>query len=188
LPGHIVPGIDFSDDPLLQGRLFSYLDTQLSRLGGPNFHQLPVNAPKCPMHNFSATGTCKPPFRAAASPTSRARWSRTARANRRARLPNVCSQRQRQRAARALASFADHFTQARLFFVSQTEPEQNHMWRRWFRAGKVETPAIRERMLSRLINVDSELAKRVAAGLGLDSLRRLLRPPRRKRTSNLRPR
>ena len=169
-PANIVPGIDFSDDPLLQGRLFSYLDTQLSRLGGPNFHQLPINAPKCPMHNFQRDGhmqTAVPRGRVAYEPSSLepngARESAERGFQTFGRTLSGKAERVRS------PSFADHFTQARLFFVSQTEPEQNHIVAALvFELGKVETPAIRERMLSQLVNVDPALAERVATGLGLD--------------------
>jgi catalase len=170
-PANIVPGIDFSDDPLLQGRLFSYLDTQLSRLGGPNFHQLPINAPKCPMHNFQRDGHMRmdvPRGRVAYEPSSLEPNG-----------PRESAERGFRSVARPVAgnvervrspSFSDHFTQARLFFLSQTEPEQNHIVSALvFELGKVETPAIRERMLSQLVNVDASLALRVARGLGLDA-------------------
>jgi catalase len=169
-PANIVPGIDFSDDPLLQGRIFSYLDTQLSRLGGSNFHQLPINAPKCPMHNFQRDGhmrTDVPRGRVAYEPS-------TLEPN----GPRESAERGFRSFARAVSgtadrvrspSFADHFSQARLFFVSQTQPEQNHMVAALvFELGKVETVAIRERMLSQLVNVDEGLALRVSRGLGLD--------------------
>jgi len=171
-PANIVPGLDFSDDPLLQGRLFSYLDTQLSRLGGPNFHQLPVNAPQCPMHNFQRDGhmqTVVPRGRVAYEPSSLEPGG-----------PRESTERGFRTFARPVAgvaervrspSFADHFTQARLFFMSQTEPEQNHIVMALvFELGKVETPEIRERMLSQLMNVDEGLAQRVGNGLGVAQL------------------
>jgi catalase len=171
-PANIVPGIDFSDDPLLQGRLFSYLDTQLSRLGGPNFHQLPVNAPKCPMHNFQRDGhmqTVVPRGRVAYEPSSLEPSGPRESAERgfRTFARPVSGDAARVRSP----SFADHFTQARLFFMSQTEPEQNHIVAALvFELGKVETPAIRERMLGQLVNVDEGLAQRVSNGLGLDQV------------------
>ena len=169
-PANIVPGIDFSDDPLLQGRIFSYLDTQLSRLGGPNFHQLPVNAPKCPMHNFQRDGhmqTQVPRGRVAYEPSSLEpngpRESAAQGFRSFARPISGTAERARS------PSFADHFSQARLFFLSQTEPEQNHIVAALvFELGKVETVAIRERVLSQLVNVDADLALRVSRGLGLD--------------------
>ena len=169
-PANIVPGIDFSDDPLLQGRIFSYLDTQLSRLGGPNFHQLPINAPKCPMHNFQRDGhmqTGVPRGRVAYEPSSLdpAGPRESAERGFRSFTRPVAGVAERTRSP----SFADHFSQARLFFLSQTEPEKNHIVAALvFELSKVETVAIRERMLSQLVNVDTELAERVSRGLGLE--------------------
>jgi catalase len=171
-PANIVPGLDFSDDPLLQGRLFSYLDTQLSRLGGPNFHELPVNAPKCPMRNLQRDGHMRmnpQPGRVAYEPSSLdpngPRESPTTGFRTHARA--VTGPAVRVRAE----SFADHFSQARLFFLSQTEPEQNHIVSALiFELGKVETLAIRERMVGQLANVMPSLAERVANGLGLDAV------------------
>jgi catalase len=168
-PANIVPGIDFSNDPLLQGRLFSYLDTQLSRLGGPNFQQIPINAPKCPMHNFQRDGhmqTAVPQGRIAYEPNSLAPDGARESSERGFRTYP------RSEGGGALrvrpASFADHYSQARLFYVSQTEPEQNHIVAALvFELSKVEAPAIRERMVGNLVNVDTGLAARVAAGLGL---------------------
>jgi catalase len=167
-PANVVPGIDFSDDPLLQGRLFSYLDTQLSRLGGPNFHELPINAPKCPMHNFQRDGhmrTTVAKGRVAYEPNSlELQGPRETPAGYQTAKRGVTGPAVRERSA----SFADHFTQAALFFLSQTEVEQNHIVAALvFELGKVETPAIRLRMVSQLVNVDATLAERVAEGLGL---------------------
>jgi catalase len=168
-PANIVPGIDFSNDPLLQGRLFSYLDTQLSRLGGPNFQQIPINAPKCPMHNFQRDGhmqTAVPPGRVAYEPNSLAPGGARESSERGFRtFP-------RSEGGGALRvrpdSFADHYSQARLFYVSQTESEQNHIVSALvFELSKVEAPVIRERVIANLVNVDTDLAARVAAGLGL---------------------
>ncbi|HEY5148009.1 MAG TPA: catalase [Polyangiaceae bacterium] len=168
-PANIVPGIDFSDDPLLQGRLFSYLDTQLSRLGSPNFHELPINAPKCPMHNFQRDGhmrTTVAKGRVAYEPsTLEAKGPRELPATGyRTFKRDVSGPPVRERSP----SFADHFSQATLFFRSQTEPEQNHIVAALvFELGKVETLEIRTRMVSQLVNVDAKLARRVADGLGM---------------------
>ncbi|HEX3864329.1 MAG TPA: catalase [Stellaceae bacterium] len=169
-PANIVPGIDFSNDPLLQGRLFSYLDTQLIRLGGPNFQQIPVNAPKCPWHNLQRDGhmqTQVPKGRVNYEPNSlmpeapRADPARGFRGMQRLESGDTLRIR--------AESFADHYTQARLFFLSQTPPEQSHIAAALvFELSKVETAVIRERVLSHLVHVDESLAKRVAAGLGLD--------------------
>jgi catalase len=168
-PANIVPGIDFSNDPLLQGRLFSYLDTQLSRLGSTNFQQIPINAPKCPMHNFQRDGhmqTAVPRGRVAYEPNSLAPEG--------ARASSGLGFRTYPRSEGGGAlrvrpgSFADHYSQARLFYVSQTESEQNHIVSALvFELSKVEAPAIRERVLANLVYVDGDLAARVAAGLGL---------------------
>jgi len=168
-PANVVPGIDFSNDPLLQGRLFSYLDTQLSRLGGPNFHEIPVNAPKCPMANFQRDGHMRTTVQAGRvnyEPNSLApdgarenpkRGFRSA-----PRPESGGALRVREEA------FADHYSHARLFWLSQTEPEQNHIASAFiFELSKVETPAIRARVISHLVHVDADLAARVARGIGL---------------------
>ncbi|MCG6121540.1 MAG: catalase [Microvirga sp.] len=174
LPSNIVPGIDFSNDPLLQGRLFSYLDTQKSRLGTTNFHQIPVNAPKCPMHNFQRDGMMQvqvPKGRANYEPNSldAAGEDPGPRASDQgfvsvARFSEPAAEKRRIRAE----SFADHFSQARLFFVSQTEVEQTHIVMALvFELSKVQLPHVRSRALAQLRNVDDDLARRVANGLGI---------------------
>ncbi len=171
-PGHIVPGIDFSNDPLLQGRLFSYTDTQLSRLGGPNFHQIPINQSVSPVHNHqrdahmqmrvdkgrvayepnSLGGGC--PFQAGADLGGFVSFAE-----------RIDAQKIRGRSK----SFFDHFSQAALFFNSQAPHEQQHIINALrFELGKVEVPAIRERMLYMLSQVDRSLAEQVAAELGID--------------------
>jgi catalase len=169
-PANIVPGLDFSNDPLLQGRLFSYLDTQLIRLGGPNFHEIPINQPKCPFQNFQRDGhmrTTVPKGRVNYEPNTLAVDGPREAPNRgftgfyRREHGDV----QRIRAE----SFADHFTQAHLFFMSQTEPERNHIVSALvFELSKVETPAVREHVVAQLMNVEEGLANRVANGLRLD--------------------
>jgi catalase len=170
-PANIVPGIDFSNDPLLQGRLFSYLDTQLSRLGSPNFHQIPVNAPKCPFHNNQRDGhmqTQVPRGRVAYEPSSLQEDSpRATPAGFRSHATPDDGVKGRVRAE----SFADHFTQARLFYRSQTAPEQAHMASALvFELSKVQTPHVREAVVGQLRHVDADLAQRVANGLGLAPL------------------
>ncbi|WP_182356992.1 catalase [Komagataeibacter europaeus] len=170
---NVVPGIDFTNDPLLQGRNFSYLDTQTKRLGGPNFTHIPINAPKCPFHNFQQDGHMamhNPKGRANYEPNS---WSQPAGGPResvngyRSYPDMVSGQKVRQRSE----SFADHYSQARQFFISQTPVEQTHIRDAFvFELSKVETPAIRARMVSHLLHVDQELAKGVAKGLGLSPL------------------
>ena len=166
---NVVPGIDFTNDPLLQGRNFSYLDTQLTRLGTPNFAQLPINAPRCPVMNFQRDGHMQfkvPAGRVSYSPSSLdAKTEREdAYAGYRSAEVKVEGDKLRVRAS----SFADHFSQARQFFFSQTVPEQNHIVSAFiFELSKVETKAVRERMVGQLANVDGKIAQRVANGLGM---------------------
>ncbi len=171
-PTHVPPGIDFSNDPLLQGRLFSYLDTQLSRLGSPNFHQLPINAPKCPFANLQRDGHMQhrvPKGRVNYEPSTLDPSSPRAVADgfRSFAQPADDGAKGRIRAA----SFADHYTQARLFFRSQTGIEQAHMAGALvFELSKVATAVIRSRIVGHLHNVDEGLAQRVADGLGLKDM------------------
>jgi catalase len=175
LPSNVVPGIDFSNDPLLQGRLFSYLDTQKSRLGTTNFHQIPVNAPKCPMRNFQRDGmmqTAVPKGRANYEPNSldEAGEDPGPRATDQgfstvARLEAPAEEKRRVRAE----SFADHFSQARLFYASQTAVEQTHIVAALvFELSKVGLPHVRKRVLGQLQNIGGDLAQRVADGLGME--------------------
>ncbi len=171
-PSHLVPGIDFSEDPLLQGRLFSYLDTQLSRLGSPNFHQLPINAPKCPFANQQRDGHMQmqvPTGRVNYEPSSLDPKSarETPRGFRSAAATTAEGNKSRIRAE----SFADHYSQARQFFRSQTTPEQAHMASALvFELSKVGTPHVREAIVGHLRHVDADLARRVATGLGIEAL------------------
>jgi catalase len=171
-PSHLVPGIDFSNDPLLQGRLFSYLDTQLKRLGSPNFHQLPINAPKCPFANLQRDAQMQhqvPKGRVNYEPSSLDPTSprATPQGFRSFAQPADHSAKGRIRPE----SFADHYSQARLFFRSQQPLEQAHMAGALvFELSKVETPAVRERVVGHLRHIDEDLAQRVADGLGLPAL------------------
>ncbi len=171
-PSHIVPGIDFSNDPLLQGRLFSYLDTQLSRLGSPNFHQLPVNAPKCPFANQQRDAhmqMAQPVGRIAYEPNSLSRNSpRETPAN---GFHSFAADERGKKGRIRAASFADHYSQGRQFYRSQTKYEQAHIASALvFELSKVEHIHIREAMVGHLRHIDETLAKRVAAGLALDKL------------------
>ena len=178
LPTNIVPGIDFSNDPLLQGRLFSYLDTQKSRLGTTNFHQIPINAPKCPMQNFQRDGmmqTQVPTGRANYEPNSLDQAGEDA-------GPRECpavgfssfpvnAERNDPSEKLRIRSelFQDHYSQAALFYHSQTENEQAHMASALvFELSKVGLEHVRTRMLARLRNVDEALAARVADGLAME--------------------
>ncbi len=166
---HVVPGIDFTNDPLLQGRLFSYQDTQLKRLGSPNFHQIPINQPKCPFHNLQRDGHMQmavPKGQVNYEPSSLGADIKHEDASRGYRTFPASEAGDQLRVRPE--TFADHYTQARLFFASQTEPEQNHIVSALvFELSKCVTPRVREAMLSRLIHVDAGLAARVAAGLGV---------------------
>ena len=165
---NVVPGIDFSNDPLLQGRIFSYLDTQLKRLGGPNFQQIPVNAPKCPVMHFQRDGHMQMSLqkgRANYQPNSL--QDDSPRADPHRGLASFAEPLTGNKLRIRAESFADHFSQARQFFYSQTEPEQNHIVSAFiFELSKVARKEIRERMLGQLANVDAKIAERVAAGLG----------------------
>jgi catalase len=180
-PSHIVPGIDFSEDPLLQGRLFSYLDTQISRLGGPNFHQLPVNAPKCPFHNLQRDGIHQmtvPKGRVAYEPNSldpNAPRESTERGFHTSANRPLTGNLTRVRSE----TFSDHYSQARLFYRSITGPEQKHLANALtFELGKLETEAIRLRMLGHLNLIDKSLANQVIEALGAEGKAEKITPAR----------
>jgi catalase len=170
-PGHLVPGIDFSNDPLLQGRLFSYTDTQLSRLGSPNFHEIPINRSIRTVHNNQRDGHMRQqinkdltsyhpnslgggcPFQAKATEGGFTSYEE-----------RIDARKVRARSQ----SFFDHFSQATLFYNSQSEPEKNHLTNALrFELGKVQRVEIRERMIGLLSQVDKTLAANVADALGL---------------------
>lgn len=171
---HIVPGLDFSNDPLLAGRIHSYVDTQISRLGGPNFHEIPINSPLAPVHNNQRDGMHRQaihrgrvnyepnslgggcPFQAGATQGF-------------VSVPARIQAREEQGKVRAKPEkFADHYTQATLFFESQSPVEQAHIAAAFrFELSKVTVPAIRERMLASLRNASETLAAQVAEGLGM---------------------
>jgi catalase len=177
LPTNIVPGIEFSNDPLLQGRLFSYLDTQKSRLGTTNFHQIPINAPKCPFANFERDGMMQTQV-----PTGRANYEPNSLSvagelgGPRESAGGFATYPDSDGIASALATgkvrhrsqtFADHFSQARMFYRSQLGPEQAHIASALvFELSKVKLEHVRNNVLANLQNVDTDLATRVAAGLG----------------------
>jgi catalase len=170
-PSHVVPGIDFSNDPLLQGRLFSYQDTQLSRLGSPNFHQIPINTPKCPFANHQRDGHMQmdqPAGRVAYEPNSLSETSpRETPQGFKSAAANETGIKGRIRAE----SFADHYSQARQFFISQTSYEQAHIASALiFELSKVEHLHIREAMVGHLRHISEDLASRVASGLGFQEM------------------
>lgn len=169
---NVVPGIGFSNDPLLQGRNFSYLDTQLKRLGSPNFTHLPINAPRCPMAHFQQDG-----HMAMRNPIGRVNYEPNSWPD---GGPRESPERGYQHFPSAEAgekrqvrpeSFADHYSQARQFYISQTAIEQKHIGDALvFELGKCERPDIRARMVSHLRNIDEDLAATVARGLRLPKL------------------
>ncbi len=169
-PSHVPPGIDFSNDPLLQGRLFSYLDTQLFRLGSPNFAQIPINAPKCPFANNQQDGYMQmhvPKTRTLYDPQSLD--PDRPRENPKKGFESFHEQLDDGVKGRVRAeSFADHYSQPRMFYRSQTPAEQAHIASAYaFELGKVDTPHVRTRMLGHLVNIDEDLANRVATALGM---------------------
>ena len=171
-PANVPPGIDFSNDPLLQGRLFSYLDTQLSRLGGPNFSQIPINAPKCPFHNLQRDGHMQmqvPKGRANYEPSSL--QADTPRASQAQGFRHFARADDGVKGRMRAESFADHYSQARMFYRSQGPLEQAHVASATvFELSKVGTPHVREAVVGHLQHVDPELAQRVADGLGMQAL------------------
>ncbi len=172
-PANIVPGIEFSNDPLLQGRVFSYTDTQRHRLGGPNFNELPINRPLCPVRNHQRDGQHRMQIDPAAAdyePNSlSANWPREVPAAEKAggyaTSPQVVDGvKIRERSP----SFTDYYSQPRLFWLSQTDPEKRHIINAFsFELGKVVRPWIRERVVDLLTRVDPELAQGVAGNLGI---------------------
>lgn len=170
-PGHIVSGIDFSNDPLLQGRLFSYTDTQLSRLGGPNFHEIPINRPIAPVHNNQRDGIMRQTINAGQSSYNPNTTGNGCPFQAGATDGGFVSYNERIDARKVRArsqSFFDHFSQATLFYNSQSEPEKNHIIDALrFELGKLETEAIRVRVVGMLTQVDKILAAKVAEGLGI---------------------
>ncbi len=167
---HVIPGIDFSNDPLLQGRIHSYLDTQISRLGGPNFHEIAINAPLAQVHNNQRDGMHRQavhrgrvsyepnslgggcPFQAGATQGFTS-------------FPEPAGE---DKVRGKPEKFAEHYAQAKLFWISQSPAEQQHIIKAFrFELTRVQTEAIRERVVSLLVNVDARLAAGVATGLGI---------------------
>ncbi|MEK6478058.1 catalase [Catalinimonas sp. 4WD22] len=170
---NIVPGVDFTNDPLLQGRNFSYLDTQLKRLGGPNFTHIPINAPKCPFMNFQQDGhmaMTNPKGRANYEPNS---WGVEGgpRESPEKGFHSYPSHESGVKERVRPESFADHYSQARQFYISQTPIEQNHIADALvFELSKVEKLEIRTRLVAHLLNIDHSLAEKVAKGLRLKEM------------------
>ena len=174
---HVVPGIDFSNDPLLAGRIHSYTDTQISRLGGPNFHEIPINAPIAQVHNNQRDGMHRQTLhrgRVAYEPNSLGGGCpfQAGAAQGFVSVPARIQAKEEQGKVRGKPEkFADHYTQATLFYESQTPAEQAHIAAAFrFELSKVTVPAVRSRMVASLRNVSESLAKKVAQGLGMDEL------------------
>lgn len=169
--GHIVPGIDFTNDPLLQGRLFSYTDTQLIRLGGPNFHEIPINRPVVEVHNNQRDGFMRQQInrgQTSYNPNSLGRGCPYQTGQLKGGFTSYNERIDSKKIRERSGSFFDFFSQARLFFNSQSDPEKNHIVDALrFELGKVDNVAVRERMLGVLTYVDKGLAAQVAYGLGL---------------------
>ena len=167
---HVVPGIDFSNDPLLAGRIHSYIDTQISRLGGPNFHEIPINASLAPVHNNQRDGMHRQAVhhgRVSYEPNSLGGGCPFQ--SGRAGFVSFPEPIEASKLRGSPEKFAEHYAQARLFYESQTPPEQRHIESAFrFELSKVTVPAIRTRMLAGLVNVSEALASAVAAGLGMD--------------------
>jgi catalase len=169
-PGNVVPGIDFSNDPLLQGRLFSYLDTQLIRLGGPNFHEIPINRPVSPVHNNQRDGY----HRMTIDSGKVSYFPNSLQGNTPRPVPDtengyihhaekVDGQKVRQRSN----SFNDHYSQATLFWNSMSEHEKQHIVEAFhFEVGKVKDKQVKQRVVDMFNNVDGQLATRIAQGIG----------------------
>jgi catalase len=167
---HIIPGIDFSNDPLLAGRIHSYVDTQITRLGGPNFHEIPINSPLAPVQNNQRDGMHRQALhrgRVSYEPNSLAGGCPfQAGTSGFVSFPEAISE---DKVRGKPEKFAEHYAQATLFFESQTAVEKAHIAAAFrFELSKVAVPAIRERMISSLVNVSPELAAEVAAGLGME--------------------
>ena len=166
---HIVPGIDFSNDPLLQGRIHSYVDTQITRLGGANFHEIPINSPLAPLHNNQRDGIHRQAInrgRVAYEPNSLAGGCPFQAGSKGFNSFPAPSDGDKVRGKPE--KFAEHYAQGRLFWISQTAVEQDHIVHAFrFELSKVQTVAIRQRIVAMLRNVDETLAQRLADGLGL---------------------
>ncbi|PID22286.1 catalase HPII [Sporosarcina sp. P3] len=172
-PGSVVPGIDFSNDPLLQGRLFSYTDTQLIRLGGPNFHELPINRPVCPFHNNQRDGYGRQTIN-----IGQTHYHNNSLANNK---PDTTSEENggyvhyqekvegRKIQARS-DSFTDHFSQARLFWNSMSDAEKEHIIAAFsFEIGKVKDMNVRKQAVDMFANVDMNMATQVADAVGVEA-------------------
>ena len=178
--GHVVPGIDFTNDPLLQGRLFSYTDTQLIRLGGPNFHEIPINRPIVPIHNNQRDGHMRQTInkgKTAYGPNTMSNGCPFQAGRMQGGFTSFSEKIEANKIRERSASFFDHFSQAKLFFNSQSEPEKNHILDALsFELGKVEMLPIRERMLYFISQIDEGLAAGIAHNIGMHVPKSLAMP------------
>ena len=171
-PGHLVPGIDFTNDPLLQGRLFSYTDTQLSRLGGPNFHEIPINRSIVPIHNNQRDGIARMQINTSKTAYHPNKINNGYPEQAKESEGGFVSYYERVEANKVRArskSFMDFFSQPAMFYNSLSEPEQNHLVDAFcFELGKVDMPEIRKRVVGLIAQIDNSLAQKVANGLGIE--------------------
>jgi catalase len=172
-PGHLVPGIDFSNDPLLQGRLASYTGAQMARLGGPNGHELPINRPLCPFHNFQRDGMARSGIargRVAYEPNTLASGSEFRADGGQQGFRDHVEALESSKLRGRSPTFEDHFSQARLFWNSQGPWEKEHIVAAFhYELSRVESAAIRQRVADNLAHVDARLARKVAEPLGIDA-------------------
>jgi catalase len=170
-PGNVVPGIDFTNDPLLQGRLFSYLDTQLIRLGGPNFHELPINRPLAPVYNNQQDGFSRQTIKKGPVnyfPNTLGGGHPMPAPEEKGGYVHYQEKVEGRKIRERSESFSDHYSQARLFWNSLSEPEQTHLIAAaHFELGKVEDMDVRQRMIDHFANIDEELAMKSAEGIGI---------------------
>jgi catalase len=180
-PGHVVPGIDFTNDPLLQGRLFSYLDTQLIRLGGPNFHEIPINRPVNGVHNNQRDGFMRQTVnvgRTNYSPNSVGGGCPFTASADKGAFVHYMEKVEGKKVRLRSSSFSDHYSQATLFWNSMRDPEKQHIVEAaHFELGKVERMEIRERIVEHFNHIDHDLAASVAMGVGVE-------PPAKAATEN----
>ncbi|MFJ7950907.1 catalase [Lysinibacillus sp. NPDC096418] len=171
-PGNVVPGIDFTNDPLLQGRLFSYLDTQLIRLGGPNFAEIPINRPICPIHNNQRNGFSRQTIN-----VGRVSYHKNSLANNTPSTSTAAEggfvhyeEKVEGRITRSRSkSFDDHFSQARLFWNSMSPPEKQHIINAFsFEVGKVKSQSVRQQVVNMFVRVDKEMATIIASNVGVN--------------------
>jgi catalase len=171
-PAHIVPGIDFTNDPLLQGRIMSYTGAQIARLGSPNHHELPINRSLCPFHNFQRDGAGRESIargRVAYEPNTLATGSEFRTDGGQHGFQSHGEELSASKLRRRHAAFDDHFSQASLFWNSQSSAEKEHIVSAFqYELSRVDTRAVRQRVVDNLAHVDARLARKVAEPLGID--------------------